>query len=158
MEKENLEVLKTISETLQKINSRQNAEEMFSESNKLLEKSDQRVENALNQIQNSFDRIHDKVFNFNNILIGVYLVLGTFPSNLPKLNIWTVVFPIINMVYLIYIEIRQMEIHRFASLEQEWTSLEREVFGRRISKQNLNSLFALLTSLACLIYLIIKLT
>lgn len=158
MDKENLEVLKTISETLQKINNRQDSEEMFSESNKLFEKSDRRVENALHQIQNSFDRIHDKVFNFNNILIGVYLVLGTFPSDSPKLNIWTVVFPIINLVYLVYIDIRQMEIHRFASREQEWTSVEREEYGKRISKQTLFSLFALLLSLSCLIYLIMKLS
>jgi hypothetical protein len=158
LDKENLEVLKTISDTLHKINNRQDAEEMFSESNKLFDKSDKRVENALNQIQNSFDRIHDKVFNFNNILIGVYLVLGTFPSDCPKLNIWTVVFPIINLVYLVYIDIRQMEIHRFASREQEWTSIEREEYGRRINKQTLFSLFALLLSLGCLIYLIIKLS
>ena len=97
MEKENNEILKQISETLQKINRRQELDELSSESNKLLEKSDRRIENALNQIQESFDRIHDKVFNFNNILIGVYLVLGTFPNDSPKLNIWTVVFPIINL-------------------------------------------------------------
>jgi hypothetical protein len=158
LEKDNNEILKQISETLQKINSRQETEELFSESNKLFEKSDRRVENASNQIQNAFDRIHDKVFNFNNILIGVYLVLGTFPSSSPKLNIWTVVFPIINLVYLVYIDIRQMEIHRFASREQEWTSVEREEYGKRIRRQTLLSLLALVFSIACLIYLITRLT
>ena len=158
MEKDNNEILKQISETLQKINSRHETDELFSESNKLFEKSDRRVENALNQIQETFDRIHDKVFNFNNILIGVYLVLGTFPNDSPKLNIWTVVFPIINLVYLVYIDIRQMEIHRFASREQEWTSVEREEYGKRISKQTLLSLLALAFSLGCLIYLITRLT
>lgn len=147
LEKDNNEILKQINETLQKINNRQDTEELFSES-----------KNALNQIQNTFDRIHDKVFNFNNILIGVYLVLGSFPSESPKLNIWTVVFPIINLVYLVYIDIRQMEIHRFASREQEWTSIEREEYGKRISKQTLLSLLALVLSIACLIYLITRLT
>lgn len=158
MEKGNNEILKQISENLIKINARQETDEFISESTKLFEKSDKRVENALNQIQNSFDRIHDKVFNFNNILIGVYLVLGTFPSDSPKLNIWTVIFPIINLVYLVYIDIRQMESHRFASREQEWTSIEREEFGRRIGKQTLLSILALVLSMACLIYLIIRLT
>lgn len=158
MEKDSIEILKQINQTLQKIDIRQESDELFSESNKLLEKSDNRVEYSLNQIQNTFDRIHDKVFNFNNILIGAYLVLGTFPSDSPKLELWAVIFPIINLVYLIYIDIRQMEIHRFASREQEWTATEREDHGRKISKQTLLSLFALLLSLACLIYLISKLT
>lgn len=158
MAKEDSEILKQINQTLQKINSRQEADELFSESNKLLNKSDNRVENSLNQIQNSFDRIHDKVFNFNNILIGAYLVLGTFPSDSPKLKLWTVIFPIINLVYLVYIDIRQMEIHRFAAREQEWTATEREEYGRRISKQTILSLFALALSLACLIYLTTSLT
>jgi predicted nuclease with TOPRIM domain len=158
LEKENNEILKQISETLQKINRRQELDELSSESNKLLEKSDRRIENALNQIQESFDRIHDKVFNFNNILIGVYLVLGTFPNDSPKLNIWTVVFPIINLAYMVYIDIRQMEIHRFASREQEWTSFERNEYGKKIRNQTLLSLLALVFSLGCLIYLITRLT
>lgn len=155
IEKDNNELLKEISEVLQKINIRQETQEMSSETNKLLEKSDNRVENSLNQIQNSFDRIHDKVFNFNNILIGVYLVLGTFPNDAPMLNIWYVTFPIINLIYLIYIDIRQMEIHRFASKEQDWTSIEREEYKVRIRKQTFFSLIALIFSLVCLIYLII---
>lgn len=158
MEKESNEILKQISETLNKINSRQEKDELFSETTKLLEKSDRRVENALSQIQNAFDRVHDKIFNFNNILIGVYLVLGTFPNNSPILNIWTVIFPITNLVFLVYIDIRQMEIHRFASREQEWTSKEREEYDRRVKKQTLLSLLALGLSLASLIYLVLRLT
>lgn len=158
MEKETNEILKHISDTLDRINTRKETEELFSESNKLLESSDSRVENALNQIQNSFDRIHDKVFNFNNILIGAYLVLGTYPSISPIINIWTVVFPVTNLLYLVYIDFRQMEIHRFASKEQDWTSKERLEYKRRIKNQTLLSLIALELSLACLIYLIIKLT
>jgi hypothetical protein len=157
LEKDNNEILKQISETLQKINNRLEADELLSESNNILAKSDRRVENALNQIQNTFDRIHDKVFNFNNILIGIYLVLGTFPSGSPKLNILTVIFPIINLVYLVYIDIRQMGIHRFASREQEWTSVEREEYGKKISTQTILSLLALVISIACLVYLITRL-
>lgn len=157
MEKETVELLKEIKESLQKINSRQETEELFSESSKLLDKSDRRVENSLDQIQNTFDRIHDKVFNFNNILIGAYLVLGTFPNESPILKLWTIIFPIINLAFLIYIDVSQMEIHRFASREQEWSSTEREDFGRKITRQTQLSILALIFSLSCLIYLIIKL-
>lgn len=158
LDKEDKEILRHISQTLQKINHRQETDELVSESNKLFEKSDSRVENALNQIQNAFDRIHDKAFDFNNILIGAYLVLGTYPSDSPQLRLWTVTFPLINLVYLVYIDIRQMEIHRFAAREQEWTAVEREEYSNRISKQTRLSLLALVLSLGCLIYLIIQLT
>jgi hypothetical protein len=158
VDKDDKEVLRQINDTLNKINIRQENDGLDSESQKLFEKSDSRVENSLNQIQNTFDRIHDKVFNFNNILIGAYLVLGTFPSESPKLKLWTVMFPIINLIYLIYIDIRQMEIHRFASREQEWTANERQEYGRLISRQTRLSLFALTFSLGCLIYLTTRLT
>lgn len=157
MDKEDKEILKQINQSLREINNRQETEELFSESNKLLKKSDERVENALNQIQNTFDRIHDKAFDFNNILIGAYLVLGTFPSESPQLKLWTVIFPLINLVYLVYIDIRQMEIHRFAAREQEWTAVDREEYGKRINKQTLLSLLALVLSLGCLIYLLVEL-
>lgn len=165
MEKENTEILKQISNTLDKINARQEKVELLSESNRLLEESnklyeqaDRRVESSLNQIQNSFDRVHDKIFNFNNILIGATLVLGTFPDKSPILSIWTVIFPILNLVFLVYLDIRQMEIHRFAAKEQEWTSIERDKHGRKIRQQTLLSLLALLLSLGFLVYLIVRLT
>ncbi|MCL2290448.1 MAG: hypothetical protein FWC34_07075 [Bacteroidetes bacterium] len=157
MEKESTEILKQINESLQKIIHQKETDELLSDTNMIFQKSDRRVENSLNLIQNSFDRIHDKVFHFNNILIGIYLVLGTFPTESPILNIWTVIFPIVNLIYLIYIDYRQMEIHRFASREQEWRAKEREDYGKKIRKQTLLSLLALVSSFACLIYLITKL-
>lgn len=82
-DKKTLEILEEIKNSLQKINRRQDTNNVFSESNKLFDKVDQRVEHSINQIQESFDRIHEKVFNFNNIMIAAYMVLGTFPSDSP---------------------------------------------------------------------------
>lgn len=156
MDKDAVKILQEINITLKEINFRQETSEMFAESEKILGKSDKRVENATAQIQAAFDRIHDKVFNFNNILIGAYLVLGTFPSDSPKLQLWTIIFPILNLVFMIFIDIRQMEIHRFASKEQDWTDKERESYGKKINQQTLLSLFSFLLSVVSLIYLIIK--
>lgn len=162
MHKENNEILKQISDTLVKINSRQEAEELFSDSNKILEKSDRRVENATNQIQNSFDRINDKVFNFNNIMIGVYLVLGSFPNKSPEIEIWSFIWPFIwplmNLGFLIYFDYQQMEIYRFASREQQWRSIELEEYGTRIRKQTRLSLIVIISSLLYFVYIIKKLT
>lgn len=152
-----IELLEKINNNLNEINNRLEIEDTFAESNKLLEKIENRVENALNQIQNAFDRIHDKVFNFNNILIAAYIALGTFPSDSPKMNLWTAIFPILNLIYLIIIDVRQMEIHRFVAREMEWTEVERTEYGKKITRQTLLSLGALILSLGCLIYLIINL-
>ena len=148
------ETLKEISATLKEINSRQKMNERFSEMDDILAKVDRRVEYSTQQIQNSFDRIHDKVFNFNNILIAAFLVLGTFPPQSPLMKLWTVVFPILNLIFMIALEIRQMEIHRFASREVEWTESDRNKYGRKINSQTLLSLLSFALSLACLVYLI----
>lgn len=155
--KDNTEqILNDINATLKEINSRQKINEEFSETDKLLEKVDCRVEYSTQQIQNSFNRIHDKVFNFNNILIATYLVLGTFPSDSPMMQLWTVVFPILNLIFMIILEVRQMEIHRFASREEEWTDLDRNKFGKKLDSQTFLSLLSFALSLGCLLYLILS--
>ena len=155
MDKEALKILEQINRSLVEINVRQKTDEMMSESNRLFEKSDRRVENSLEQIQNTFDRIHDKVFNFNNIMIGAFLVLSTFPSDRPIVELWTIIFPTLNMALMIYIDYRQMEIHRYAAGEQDWTEVERQEYGNKINKQTLLSLFSLFLSVVCLGYLVI---
>lgn len=156
MNDKNQKILEEINKTLNKINDRQEANELFSESDKLLNKVDSRVEYSTNQTQASFDRIHDKVFNFNNILIAVYMVLGTFPSETPVLKLWTVFFPIFNLIFLIYLEILQMGIHRFAANEKDWTEKERKDYVKKINRQTLLSLLSFALSLGCLIYLVIE--
>lgn len=155
--KKTLELLEEINKTLQAIERRIDTKEIFSESEKLFENVEERVKTATNHIQSSFDRIHDKVFNFNNIMIAAYIALGTFPVDSPIIKLWTIIFPILNLIFLILIEIRQMEIHRFAAHEMEWTSNERDEYGKRIKKQTLLSLGSMIISLFCLIYILFNL-
>jgi hypothetical protein len=156
MEDKYIKILQEINKNLEEINARQEAYELFSESNEIFKKVDARVAHSTNQIQFSFDRIHDKIFNFNNILIASFMVLGTFPNESPLLELWTVIFPVFNLIFLIYLEIRQMGIHRFASNEMTWTEKERKKFGKKISSQNMFSLLSFGLSLACLIYVILE--
>jgi hypothetical protein len=156
MEDQTQKLLKEISETLKAINDRQDTNEMFAKSDKRLDKVDQRIEYSTQQIQNTFDRIHDKVFNFNNILIGAFLVLGTFPSESPILYLWTVIFPIVNLVFMILLEIRQMNIHRFAANEEKWIESDYTKHGKMIDQQTLLSLLSFILSLSSLIYLVVE--
>jgi hypothetical protein len=156
MEDKDIKILEEINKTLKEINARQETSELFSDSDELLKKVDTRVDHSTNQIQASFDRIHDKVFNFNNILIVTYMVLGTFPNESPILKLWTVIFPVFNLIFLILLEIRQMGIHRFAANEKAWTDKERNQYGKKINFQTLLSLLSFGLTLGCLIYLIIE--
>lgn len=156
MKKKNLRILEEINQSLKEINIRQKLDEELPDTEKIFERIERRVEHSTNQIQNSFDRIHDKVFNFNNILIGAFMVLGTFPSESPILKLWTVCFPIGNLIFLICLEIRQMGIHRFTAHEKEWTDIERKQHGEKINSQTILSLLSFGLSFGSLIYLLIK--
>jgi len=145
-----------IKEILSKINSRLEFTETDNETNEILRRIDNRVENSLSQIQLSFDKIHDRLFNFNSVLIAIFLVLGTFPNNEPIIELWTSVFPIANLLFLIFIEWRQMEIHRFASNEVNWTEKDRIKYGKLISSQSLISLLSIITTIAIFIYIGVK--
>ena len=50
-----------------------------------------------------------------------------------------------------------MEIHRFSSNEMEWTSDDRKEYGVKIKKQTWLSMFAMLLSVSCLVYVIYNL-
>ena len=68
-DKEIIELLEDIKKSMRSIDARQETNEVFSDSNKLLAQVEERSEHFTRQIQSTFDRIHDKVFNFNNIKI-----------------------------------------------------------------------------------------
>jgi|SRR5690625_420581 len=150
------DILEQINTNLSKIRVYMETDNLSKESERLFQKSDDRVEYSIKEIQNSFNRLHDKLFRLNNILIGVYLVLSTYPCENPKLKLWSVLFPLINLVYFIWLEYRQMEIHRFASNEQNWTKVEREEYGKKISSQNILSLLSIISTVIVLLYLILN--
>jgi hypothetical protein len=59
-----------------------------------------------------FDRIHDKLFMFNNILIAGYFALIQFYATLPSCLI---IIPLINCALLLIVDYRMMEMSRFDS-------------------------------------------
>lgn len=156
--KEDIKLLEEIRDQLKSINAREETDELFSESNGLIQKAEKRSDDALNKIGSSFDRIHDKLFTFNNILIAAFLGLSKYPSEDPIFDLWSVFLPIVNLVFLIVLEKMQMEIYRHASLEMKWDEAGRLKYGRMIRQQNLRSLLAIITTLGIFFYLFIKVT
>lgn len=140
------QILEQILAVLTIINNRQYTNDLL-DVGKPLEKDERTIETALLQLQNSFDRTHDKIFNFNNILIGIYLVIGTLPNFTQKIGFWDLIVPMVNLVLLIYIEIKQMAIHRFRSKLKEWEDSDMQEYPKKIARQNLLSLLSLIITL-----------
>lgn len=157
--KENTRLLRKMVELLAKNEVRIDTNERFSEGNKLIDKAEREGDAAANKIQSSFDRIHDKLFNFNNMLIAAFLGLSKFPTEKPIFSLWVAILPILNLIYLMMLEKWQMEIYRYASKRMEWNlDLDKDVkkYGDMIKRQNLRSLLSIVITFGLFIFLVIK--
>ena len=99
-------------------------------------------EEGLKNTLKHFDRIHDKLFTFNNILIAAYFAL----TKLSSLSVMTILIPLSNLAFLIFIEYRMMEKSRFESniKSQPLAAIQR--YGRGIAVTNLYSLAMIFTT------------
>ena len=89
-----------------------------------------------------FDRIHDKLFTFNNILIVGYFALSKLSNSISMFNI---LIPFINLGILIFIEYRMMEKSIFESKIKTKNDIDK--YGGKINKTNLFSLLSIFTTL-----------
>jgi hypothetical protein len=90
-----------------------------------------------------FDRIHDKLFGVNNILIGGYLALIAFKKDVPHNILW---IPFCNMLVLVYIGYRMMLKSRMEARYGEFTMEKIEKYGKLIERTNLWSLLSIASS------------
>lgn len=88
-----------------------------------------------------FDRLHDKLFTFNNILIGGYFVLSQIDHSI---DIKQVLWPISNLVVFIYIEYRMY----FLSKTQAKISKGPEVASKFFKKTTVVTVLSLLSVLS----------
>ncbi|MBB5439176.1 hypothetical protein HDC92_002863 [Pedobacter sp. AK017] len=108
-------------------------------------------EEALKNMLKHFDRIHDKLFNFNNILIAGYFALSKLEK---EISLATILIPIANLVVLLYIEYKMMEKNRFESEITKKPPHEIELWGKKIVRTNQYSLLAIIsTSIVLLLFL-----
>jgi hypothetical protein len=114
---------------------------------KELEEMDQRFkkteDEALKNMLKHFDRIHDKLFSFNNILIAGYFALSKL---LNDISVFLILIPIANLLILLYIEYSMMEKCRFESQITKQSPANIEKWGKSINKTNLISLLSICTT------------
>lgn len=155
--KETNKILKQILKLLAENEARMSADELTLESTKLLDKSEQEAYEATNKLQSTFDRIHDKMFSFNNMLIAAFLGLSKFPTDKPIFSLWVAILPILNLIYLMLLEKWQMEIYRHRANRMKWNfTTDVDKHGKMINKQNLRSFLSIITTFGLFLLLVIK--
>jgi len=106
-------------------------------------------EEGVKNILRYFDRIHDKLFTFNNILIAGYFALSKLVDTISTLNI---LIPIINLGFLIFIEYRMMNKSRFEADVRKKSKQQLENHGLSINKTNLYSLSTIISTVLVTLY------
>lgn len=129
------------------INANENNEVLSSdeEMKKIYENFERTKVEGSKNILKYFDRIHDKLFNFNNILIVGYFALSKVYD---KMSLLSILIPLCNLMLLIYIEYRMMEKSRFESKIMDQSSSTIDKYGKRINNTNLFSLLSIFSTLS----------
>ncbi len=111
-----------------------------------LEKTDSNLkkieEQGIRDTLKYFDRLHDKLFTFNNILIAGFFTLSKLDESI---SVSTILFPIVNLIILIYIEYRGMKKSRHEAeitIKINATETHRKI----IQTTNLYSLLTIVTT------------
>lgn len=108
-------------------------------------------EEGLKNTLKHFDRIHDKLFSINTMFVAGFFALIKISSNI---STSTIFIPVINMIYLIWIEYRMMEKSRFEASIKSKTQEEIEKWGKNISLNNWLSLLSITITLIVAAYFI----
>lgn len=101
-------------------------------------------ENGKEKILHYFDRIHNNLFVFNNLMIAGFFTLSQLKVNVP---VWTIIIPIINLWFLIYIDYRMMEKSRFESKIMSQSKYKLDKYGESINKTTMISLLSMIFSI-----------
>jgi len=156
-QKETNNLLQRMLDIMAQNEARIQTKELTSDTDGLINKAEKEGEEATKKLQTTFDRIHDKLFTVNSILVALYVGFAQFPQDDPIFSLWFVLFPIANIFYLIYLEISQMRIFRHASQRMNWNfTTDVEKYGRMINQQTLKSIFAWLFTIGLVTFLAIK--
>lgn len=119
---------------------------------KELEEMNQRFErmeeNGVADTQKYFDRMHDKVFGLNNLLIAAYFALIAFRKDVPS---WSLIIPAINSVLLLYIDYRMLLRARLQANITKIGEKDQNRYGTIQTGTNLYSLLSIYSTITVLL-------
>lgn len=130
-------------------------EQSLKEADEIIQNFKEQEKQGLRDILRYYDRIHDKLFSFNNMLIAGYFVIIAMPNS--QTNPWWILLPIFNMLNLVFVDYEMMEKSRFESTIMSKSQEEIQNHGKRISKTTWRSLFTIISTLIVTFVFIIQL-
>lgn len=129
-------------------------EETFKGIEKTMASLEKKAYDGTRDILKYFDRIHDKLFTFNNIMIVGFFTLSKLKNNVP---IELIFVPLINLMILIYIEYKMMQKSRFEAGILDVNFEEIPKLGNMISKTNSYSLLSIFSTFIVTLFFIFNL-
>ncbi|HZX57837.1 MAG TPA: hypothetical protein VFE54_03895 [Mucilaginibacter sp.] len=105
-------------------------------------------ENGIADTQKYFDRMHDKLFSLNNLIIAAYFALIAFRKDVPS---WSLVIPTINTLLLLYVDYRMLLRARLQSNITNVDGKDRERYGAIQGGTNLLSLLSIFSTVIVLV-------
>lgn len=130
-------------------------EQSLKEADEVIQNFKEQEKQGLHDILRYYDRIHDKLFSFNNMLIAGYFVIIAMPDS--QTNPWWILLPIFNMLNLVFVDYEMMEKSRFESAIMSKSQKEIQNHGKRISKTTWRSLFTIISTLIVTFVFVIQL-
>lgn len=130
-------------------------DDIFNEVDEITKKFEEQEKQGQRDILRYYDRIHDKLFSFNNMLIAGYFVIIAMPHS--NMSPWWMILPIINMLHLVFVDYEMMGKSRFESDIMNKSKKEIYGYGKKISKTNFRSLLTIFLTLIITIIFIIQL-
>lgn len=119
---------------------------------KELDEMNQRLERmeeaGIADTQKYFDRIHDKLFGFNSLLIGGYFAVIAIMKDVPN---WIIIVPLVNSGFLLLIDYRMMVRARIQAIITTVDGKQRERYGSIIHFANLFSLISILSTIVVVV-------
>lgn len=118
---------------------RQNPDEIFKDIDKSMASLEKTSYDGTRDVLKYFDRIHDKLFNFNNIMIAGFFAIAKIKDDVPM---ELILVPIINLGIIIFIEYKMMEKSRMeANILEDFSNVDK--LGKTINKTTNYSLFTI---------------
>lgn len=130
-------------------------DDIFNEVDEITKKFEEQEKQGQRDILRYYDRIHDKLFSFNNMLIAGYFVIIAMPHS--NMSPWWMILPIINMLHLVFVDYEMMEKSRFESDIMNKTKAEIEIYGKNINKTTQHSFSTIILTIIVTIVFIFQL-
>jgi hypothetical protein len=98
-----------------------------------------------------FDRIHDKLFQLNTIILGAYFALIAINRNL---SVWLLLIPILTIFLLLFVDYKMMEKSRLQSRFKSFKNVEVEKYGRLIKAATRYSLLSIVVTVLVTLFFV----